>query len=84
MMWGAIMIGSLFLFRYKENEAGKTDEDALTCQDNYAVFAVSVFQYITLAAIFSTGYPHRRPMYTNREFLSPVIEMTIGTSSQPR
>ncbi|XP_022702797.1 probable cation-transporting ATPase 13A3 isoform X2 [Varroa jacobsoni] len=62
------LLSTLLLHRYswyKENDKGKTDEDALLCHDNYAVFSVSVFQYITLAVIFSTGYPHRRPMYTN-------------------
>ncbi|CAG2111868.1 unnamed protein product, partial [Medioppia subpectinata] len=32
---------------------------------NYAVFIVQVFQYITLAIVFSKGRPYRQPFYTN-------------------
>lgn len=44
--------------------------EELVCQDNYAIFAVSVFQYITLAVVFSKGSPYRKPIYTNCEFLT--------------
>lgn len=64
---------------YRPNIAGQTDENALQCQDNYAVFAVSVFQYITLAVIFSTGHPHRKPIYTNF-LLTPIVGVLAAFS----
>ncbi len=43
------------------------DPDALASHDNYAIFASSVFQYITLAVVFSKGAPYRKPLYSNRK-----------------
>lgn len=40
-------------------------DDSLIGNDNYAVFAASVFQYISLAVIFSKGKPYRKAIYTN-------------------
>lgn len=40
-------------------------DENLTGNDNYAVFAASVFQYISLAVIFSKGKPYRKAVYTN-------------------
>ena len=44
------------------------DDDDLASHDNYALFASSVFEYITLAIVFSKGKPYRQPLYTNRNY----------------
>lgn len=46
------------------------------CHSNYVVFAVSMFQYITMAVVFSHGAPYRKPIYTNH-FL--VVSLAITT-----
>lgn len=40
------------------------------CHENYAVFAVSMFQYIVLALAFAKGAPYRRPFFTNYGFVA--------------
>ncbi|CAG2116635.1 unnamed protein product, partial [Medioppia subpectinata] len=46
---------------------------------NYAVFIVQVFQYITLAIVFSKGRPYRKPFYTNKWFTGALIVTIILT-----
>lgn len=56
----------MLLWRQPFYQPANTDDpEELVCQDNFAVFAVSVFQYITLAVVFSKGSPYRKPIYTN-------------------
>ncbi|KAI1285209.1 Polyamine-transporting ATPase 13A3 [Halotydeus destructor] len=55
------------------------DEDDCASHDNYAVFAVSVFQLITLAVVFSKGAPYRKPIYTNVWFITSLVAMTVFT-----
>ncbi|EEC19003.1 cation-transporting ATPase fly, putative, partial [Ixodes scapularis] len=56
-----------------------TSEEELQCHDNYAVFAVSVFQYITLAVIFSRGRPYRKSILSNYLFMGSLVVMTSFT-----
>lgn len=44
--------------------------------ENYAVFCLSIFQYITMAVVFSKGEPYRRPIYTNKIFTFTLVVMT--------
>ncbi|XP_025263819.1 probable cation-transporting ATPase 13A3 isoform X2 [Camponotus floridanus] len=47
------------------------------CYENYSVYCVSMFQYITIAIIFSRGKPYRRPIYTNSAFISSICLLTL-------
>ncbi|KAL6418480.1 hypothetical protein ACFW04_012062 [Cataglyphis niger] len=48
-----------------------------TCYENYSVYCVSIFQYITMAIIFSRGKPYRRPIYTNSPFMLSIFLLTF-------
>ncbi|XP_046747691.1 polyamine-transporting ATPase 13A3-like [Diprion similis] len=48
-----------------------------TCYQNYSVFCVSMFQYITMAVVFSRGRPYRKPIYTNTAFTMSIL-LLIG------
>lgn len=43
------------------------DDDDYVCHDNYALYILQLFQYVTLVIIFSKGAPYRRPFYKNSE-----------------
>ncbi|XP_046388324.1 polyamine-transporting ATPase 13A3-like isoform X2 [Ischnura elegans] len=46
-------------------------------KENYAVFTVSMFQYIILAAVFSKGAPHRKSLPSNRGLLISLAAATV-------
>lgn len=48
--------------------------------ENYAVYTVSQFQYITLAVTFSFGKPYREPIYKNIPLFSSLVLMTLVSS----
>ncbi|XP_023025264.2 polyamine-transporting ATPase 13A3 isoform X1 [Leptinotarsa decemlineata] len=55
------------------------DEDQpeyLYSYENYAVFSVSIFQYITMNVAFSKGKPYRKPLYTNTYFSLSLLLTT--------
>ncbi|XP_076056753.1 polyamine-transporting ATPase anne boleyn isoform X2 [Oratosquilla oratoria] len=54
-----------------------TSDDILGGHENYAVFAVSQFQYIMLAIVFSRGPPFRQPLYTNYWLTGSLVIMTL-------
>lgn len=52
------------------------DEDHPGCYENYAVFAISSFQYIILAIVFSKGKPYRAPIFTNYGLIFSALAIT--------
>ncbi|XP_034836724.1 polyamine-transporting ATPase 13A3-like isoform X2 [Maniola hyperantus] len=50
--------------------------EANYCWENYAIFTISLFQYITMAIVFSHGSPYRRSVITNKHLMISVIIMT--------
>ncbi|CAH2099176.1 unnamed protein product [Euphydryas editha] len=51
-------------------------DEANECWENYAIFTVSIFQYIIMAIVFSHGAPYRRSVVTNRRLMTSVLIMT--------
>lgn len=54
-----------------------TSDIGYTSYENYSVYCVSMFQYITMAIIFSHGKPYRQAIYTNVAFISSIILLTV-------
>ncbi|KOC69420.1 putative cation-transporting ATPase 13A3 [Habropoda laboriosa] len=48
-----------------------------SCYENYSVYCVSMFQYITMAIMFSRGKPYRKAIYTNAAFMFSILLLTI-------
>jgi cation-transporting ATPase 13A3/4/5 len=72
--------GTIFLLRhqswYVPHDSDESEDYA--CHDNYAVFAIQVFQYITLTITFSKGSPYREPFYKNSNTNQKEIEKEIN------
>ncbi|CAH1997974.1 unnamed protein product [Acanthoscelides obtectus] len=45
--------------------------------ENYVVFTVSTFQYITMVVAFSKGRPYRQPLYTNTYLTFSLVITTL-------
>uniref|UniRef100_T1P9I0 Haloacid dehalogenase-like hydrolase n=1 Tax=Musca domestica TaxID=7370 RepID=T1P9I0_MUSDO len=50
-----------------------SSDEHLGCWENYTMFAISSFQYIILAFVFSKGAPYRRPIWSNIPFCLTLI-----------
>lgn len=52
-------------------------DEANQCWENYTIFAVSMFQYIIQAIVFSHGAPYRRSVVTNKQLMVSFLIMTV-------
>ncbi|PWN36149.1 uncharacterized protein FA14DRAFT_111106, partial [Meira miltonrushii] len=82
-MLGQVIICALvqmFVFFYTraqpwyEPPVVNPDELNVSNPENSALFLVSSFQYLIVAAAFSVGPPYRQPMYTN-----PMLMLSLGS-----
>lgn len=53
-----------------------TDNESPTCYENYTIFAVSSFQYVILAIVFSKGKPYRESIFSNYGFILSALGLT--------
>ncbi|KAJ8954194.1 hypothetical protein NQ318_005789 [Aromia moschata] len=55
----------------------ENDDKNFLSSENYAVYTISMFQYITMAIVFSKGKPYRKPLYTNGYLTLSLMLMTV-------
>jgi len=53
-----------------------TDHDPVASYENYAIFAVSQFQYIILAIAFAKGSPYRKNIFHNVYLMLVILSLT--------
>lgn len=76
----AFQIGVFFLiqtYTWFEPFSYNQKDYSYKCYENYAVFSLSMFQYIILAIVFSKGRPYRKAIYTNTPFALSLLLTTI-------
>lgn len=80
IIYGAFQMLSLYLITtypwYEPFEFDPENNKNYVSYENYAVFAMCLFQYILMAVNFSFGKPYRQRIYTNRLFSFSLILMT--------
>ncbi|KAK0400708.1 hypothetical protein QR680_015410 [Steinernema hermaphroditum] len=52
------------------------DEEDRRSMQGTAIFCVSTFQYITLAIIYSKGFPYRKPIFSNLPMCASLVALT--------
>lgn len=62
-------------FIYDPNTSGITT--FFPSYENYAVYCTSMFQYVTMAIVFSKGNPYRKNIFTNKIFVFCLFVMTM-------
>ena len=68
--------------RYWGGDVCTEEEDPVASLENFAIFAVSQFQYIILVIVFSKGSPYREPIFKNRPLLVSLKLMMLCQSLQ--
>jgi len=61
------------IIKYWGGDVCTEDEDPVASLENFAIFAVSQFQYIILVIVFSKGSPYREPIFKNRPLLVDMV-----------
>lgn len=64
---------------FEYNDTGSINAETLGCHQNYVIFIISCFQYMTLAIVFSKGAPYRKTIFSNRGFLLALVINFIVT-----
>lgn len=80
MLIGAFQVGAFLYLKeqpWYEPFKAHEDKDEVGCVENYTIFTISSFQYITLALVFSKGKPYRKTIFSNLGFILATIILLI-------
>lgn len=59
------------------NASHREESENVACYENYTIFALSSFQYVILAVVFSKGKPYRQSIFSNYGFILSAIGLTV-------
>ncbi|KAL3272232.1 hypothetical protein HHI36_022715 [Cryptolaemus montrouzieri] len=65
---------------YTPFQHGTKNADDVGCLENFTIYTISSFQYITLAIVFSKGKPYRKSIFSNIGFLVTSIVLILASS----
>ena len=54
-----------------------TENPIITSDENYAIYSLSLFQYLNLFLLFSSGPPHLRRIWTNLGLMLYLVSLSI-------
>ncbi|KAA1476776.1 P-type ATPase [Dentipellis sp. KUC8613] len=75
--WAFFWVRSQPWYVFPPDPDSEDDHLQATNFENTALFLVSCFQYILVAAVFSIGPPYRKPMWTNGLLMLSLIALTL-------
>ncbi|CAO1416273.1 unnamed protein product [Diamesa hyperborea] len=58
---------------FEYDSSTKLNDETLGCHQNFTIFIVSCFQYMTLAIVFSKGAPYRKSIFSNKGLIASII-----------
>jgi len=83
MLSMGVQVGAYFYLTtmgwYVKVHPKNPNEEIVTCFETTTIFAISSFQYLMLATVFSQGPPYRRPFFTNIPFAVALVTLTAFT-----
>lgn len=78
LLCAGIQLAGLYYLFYQEwfHPLPPGKEEVVVCWENTVIFAVSCYQYIILACVYSKGKPYRERLITNFWFLATGLSLT--------
>ncbi len=76
-IWAFLWVRRQSWYTPPTNSKPNGDNLEATNYENTALFLVSSFQYVLVAAVFSIGPPYRKPMYMNGAWCGKVHEVFV-------
>ncbi|RMX43708.1 hypothetical protein pdam_00006345 [Pocillopora damicornis] len=74
-----VQVAGFYYVRFSAVHVTEKNATYVKCHQNAVLFALSSFQYIHLAVVFSGGAPYRKPFYKSGYFLLVVVFLTLFT-----
>ena len=75
--WGALMMAQHQPWFEPSNSHFNSTDISVSTDENYAVYSLSLFQYLTIFLVFSAGPPHRRRIWTSPFLIFLLVGLSV-------